>query len=102
VPPDLGPLGAMGRPVTALRSVAVDPDIVPLGAPVWIETEDAAPMRRLMVAQDTGAAITGAQRADIFMGTGEAAGRIAGGMRAPGRMAVLLPTDIALRLAAGR
>jgi membrane-bound lytic murein transglycosylase A len=102
VPPDLGPLGAMGRPVTALRSVAVDPDIVPLGAPVWIGTEGAAPLRRLMVAQDTGAAIKGAQRADIFVGTGEAAGRIAGSMRETGHMVVLLPTDVALRRAAGR
>jgi membrane-bound lytic murein transglycosylase A len=95
-------LARWARPVTALRSVAVDPDIVPLGAPVWIGTEGAAPLRRLMVAQDTGAAIKGAQRADIFVGTGEAAGRIAGSMRETGHMVVLLPTDVALRRAAGR
>jgi membrane-bound lytic murein transglycosylase A len=75
VPPDRGPLGAMNRSVTALRTVAVDPDFAPLGAPVWIETDGASPMRRLMVAQDTGSAIKGPQRADVFYGTGAAAGR---------------------------
>jgi membrane-bound lytic murein transglycosylase A len=101
VPPDRGPLGAMNRSVTALRTVAVDPDFAPLGAPVWIETDGASPMRRLMVAQDTGSAIKGPQRADVFYGTGAAAGEIAGRMRDPGRMLVLLPTDIAHRLASG-
>jgi membrane-bound lytic murein transglycosylase A len=64
--PELGPLGAMNRPIRAGRSVAVDPRFVPLGAPVWIEKAGAEPMRRLMVAQDTGGAIKGPQRADIF------------------------------------
>jgi membrane-bound lytic murein transglycosylase A len=54
----------MNRSVTPLRSLAVDPAHYPLGAPVWIETAGARPMRRLMVAQDTGSAIKGAQRAD--------------------------------------
>jgi membrane-bound lytic murein transglycosylase A len=58
-------------------------------------------MRRLMVAQDTGSAIKGPQRADIFFGTGAAAGEIAGRMRDPGRMLVLLPVDAARRLASG-
>lgn len=102
LPPDLGPLGAMGHPVTPLRSVAVDPDIVPLGAPVWIATEGAVPIRRLVVAQDTGAAIRGAQRADVFIGTGAEAGRIAGRMRDRGRMAVPFRANAARRLAAGR
>jgi membrane-bound lytic murein transglycosylase A len=101
VPPDRGPLGAMNRSVTALRSVAVDPDIVPLGAPVWIEKGGREPMNRLMVAQDTGSAIKGAQRADIFFGTGAAAGERAGLVRDTGRVVVLLPHDIARRLAAG-
>jgi membrane-bound lytic murein transglycosylase A len=101
VPPDRGPLGAMNRSVTALRSVAVDPEIVPLGAPVWIEKGGREPMNRLMVAQDTGSAIKGPQRADIFFGTGDAAGERAGLVRDPGRVVVLLPHDVARRLAAG-
>ena len=91
VPAGRGPLGAMNRSVTALRSVAVDPAHVPLGAPVWIEKDGAEPMRRLMVAQDTGSAIKGAQRADIFFGTGADAGRRAGKLKDPGRMVVLMP-----------
>lgn len=91
LPPHRGPIGAMGRSVTAMRSIAVDPDHVPLGAPVWIEKEGAAPMHRLMVAQDTGTAIKGAQRADIFFGTGAAAGRAAGRVRDGGRLVTLLP-----------
>lgn len=91
VTPDEGPLGAMNRSVTALRSLAVDPRHVPLGAPVWIEKDGAEPLRRLMVAQDTGSAIKGAQRADIFFGTGPRAGSQAGSVRDGGRMVVLLP-----------
>ncbi|MFV0514582.1 MAG: murein transglycosylase A [Jhaorihella sp.] len=87
----VGPLGAMNRPVTALRSVAVDPAFTPLGAPVWLEKDGQGKMRRLMIAQDTGSAIKGAQRADIFFGTGDAAGQAAGRLRDPGRMLVLLP-----------
>lgn len=96
--PDLGPLGAMNRNVTPLRSVAVDPGFTPLGAPVWIESAGEAPMHRLMVAQDTGGAIRGAQRADIFFGFGDEAGRQAGRIRDPGRMVVLLPVEMAHRL----
>ncbi|PRX37162.1 membrane-bound lytic murein transglycosylase A [Meinhardsimonia xiamenensis] len=94
-----GPRGAMNRPLTPLRSLAVDPAFVPLGAPVWIEKAGRAPMRRLMVAQDTGSAIKGAQRADIFFGTGRAAGRAAGKIRDPGRLVVLLPIPQAYALA---
>ena len=100
LPPEQGPLGAMGRPVTPLRSLAVDPVHVPLGALVWIETEGAERLRRLMVAQDVGGAIKGAQRADIFLGTGEAAGLRAGRIRDGGRMLVLLPVREALALLA--
>lgn len=99
VPADKGPLGAMNRSVTDLRTIAVDPAFVPLGAPVWIEKDGATPMRRLMVAQDTGSAIKGAQRADIFFGTGDDAGRAAGQLRDPGRMVVLLPIQRAYALA---
>ncbi|MFK7868207.1 MAG: murein transglycosylase A [Roseobacter sp.] len=98
VPPNLGPLGAMNRSVTALRTIAVDPAFVPLGAPVWIEKDGEGPMRRLMVAQDTGSAIKGAQRADIFFGTGNAAGQAAGRLRDPGRLVVLLPIQRAFSM----
>jgi membrane-bound lytic murein transglycosylase A len=91
----LGPIGAMGRSVTAGRSIAVDPGHVPLGAPVWIEVEGAYPIRRLTVAQDTGGAIRGAQRADVFVGSGRQAGLEAGRMRDPGRLVTLMPIDLA-------
>ncbi len=96
VPADMGPLGAMDRSITGGRTLAVDPEFVPLGAPVWIEKDGASPMRRLMVAQDTGSAIKGAQRGDIFFGTGAQAGRKAGQVRDGGRMIVLLPIEEAL------
>ena len=99
VPAERGPLGAMNRSVTTGRTVAVDPAFVPLGAPVWIEKDGAKPIRRLMMAQDTGSAIKGAQRADIFFGTGDAAGREAGKLKDPGRMVVLLPIQRAYAMA---
>lgn len=98
VPANKGPLGAMNRSVTRLRTLAIDPEFTPLGAPVWMEKEGSDPLYRLMIAQDTGSAIKGAQRADIFFGTGEAAGRAAGRVRDPGRMITLLPTQKALAL----
>jgi membrane-bound lytic murein transglycosylase A len=101
LPADKGPLGAMNRSVTAGRTIAVDPEFVPLGAPVWIEKDGDAPLRRLMVAQDTGSAIKGAQRADIFFGTGDEAGDLAGRVRDGGRMVVLLPVQLALSLTDG-
>jgi membrane-bound lytic murein transglycosylase A len=101
VPSDRGPLGAMNRSITAMRTIAVDPAFVPLGAPVWIEKKGSEPLRRLMIAQDTGSAIKGAQRADIFFGTGAAAGRRAGKIRDPGRMVVLMPIQRAFALAPG-
>ena len=93
-----GPIGAMGRSITTLRSLAIDPSFVPLGAPVWIEKEGRQPLRRLMIAQDTGGAIKGAQRADIFYGTGDAAGDAAGIVKDDGRMVVLLPIDRAFAM----
>lgn len=98
VPAHRGPLGAMNRSITAMRSIAIDPDIVRLGSPVWIEKDGKTPMRRLMIAQDTGSAIKGAQRADIFFGTGDAAGRAAGRLRDPGRLMVLMPIQRAYAL----
>jgi membrane-bound lytic murein transglycosylase A len=101
VPAEKGPLGAMNRSITPMRTVAVDPAFTPLGAPVWIEKAGKDPLQRLMIAQDTGSAIKGPQRADIFYGTGDAAGRKAGHVRDPGRMVVLLPIDKALALVPG-
>nr|WP_108483909.1 MltA domain-containing protein [Oceaniglobus ichthyenteri] len=101
VPADKGPLGAMNRSITTLRSIAVDPRYTPLGAPVWIEKGGRGQMRKLMIAQDTGSAIKGAQRADIFFGTGAVAGRQAGRVRDPGRMIVLMPIQRAYALAPG-
>jgi membrane-bound lytic murein transglycosylase A len=91
-----GPLGALGVPLTARRSIAIDPRHVPLGAPVYIATtwpNTAKPLNRLMLAQDTGGAIRGAVRADYFWGFGAEAAREAGRMRQPLRMWVLLPKD---------
>ncbi len=89
-----GPLGALGVPLTAARSIAVDPRFVPLGAPVFLATtqpNSPVPLNRLMLAQDTGGAIRGGVRADFFWGFGDAAGELAGRMKQRGRMWVLLP-----------
>lgn len=101
IPGHKGPLGAMNRSITAGRTVAIDPEYVPLGAPVWIEKNGSAPIRRLMVAQDTGSAIKGAQRADIFYGTGDEAGGQAGSIKDGGRMIVLFPISRALEITDG-
>ncbi|MDO6590469.1 murein transglycosylase [Loktanella sp. D2R18] len=98
VPADQGPIGAMGKSITASRSIAVDPNITPLGSPVWIERVG---MERLMVAQDTGSAIKGAQRADIFFGTGAKAGALAGQVNDGGRMIALIPHKEAQKLIGG-
>lgn len=92
--PILGPKGALGVPLTAQRSIAVDPKFIPLGAPVFLSTTEpnsSAPLRRLMVAQDTGGAIKGAVRADYFWGFGALAGEKAGKMKQRGAMWVMLP-----------
>lgn len=98
---DKGPRGAMNRSITPHRTIAADPVFVPLGAPVWVEKGGAGSFKRLMVAQDTGSAIKGAQRADIFFGTGADAGRAAGRLRDPGRMIVLMPIEMAYARAEG-
>lgn len=90
--PDEGPIGTAGVPLVPMVSLAIDPAHMPLGTPVLVETViDGTDTRRLMVAQDTGGAIKGAQRADIFFGTGDDAGARAGRQKADGRLAVLLP-----------
>jgi membrane-bound lytic murein transglycosylase A len=96
VPAEKGPVGAMGRSITSMRSIAVDPAINLLGSPIWIEKDGRNPLNRLMIAQDTGSAIKGAQRADIFYGTGLTAGIEAGRIRDEGRMVVLMPIEYAL------
>ena len=88
-----GPQGAMGVPLTAGRSLAVDPAFVALGVPLWLETrvpvpEGEEPLRRLVVAQDTGGAIRGPVRGDLFFGGDAAAAEAAGRMRHEGRYAV--------------
>lgn len=90
--PRRGPIGALGVQLTDLRSIAVDRRFVPLGAPVWVEGQTSIGyIRRLMVAQDTGSAVKGAQRADIFWGSGDAAGAAAGRTKGPGKLTVLVP-----------
>lgn len=96
--PSDGPLGAMNRPLSAGRSIAIDPEHVQLGVPVWVQKDGADPWRRLMVAQDTGSAIKGAQRADLFIGTGDDAGKRAGRIKDPGVFFPLLPIERALAL----
>jgi membrane-bound lytic murein transglycosylase A len=90
------PLGAAGVALTPGRSLAVDPAFLPFGAPLFIDTSDAAgrPLRRLMLAQDQGAAIKGPLRADIFWGVGPAAEAEAGAMKSPGRLYLLLPASL--------
>ena len=88
-----GPVGAQGVSLIPLRSMAVDPRFVPLGAPLWLDTADpdGIPLQRLMVAQDVGAAITGAVRGDIFWGAGEDAFSKAGRMKSAGGYFVFIP-----------
>ena len=94
VDPNKGPKGALGVPLTAQRSIAVDPQFIPLGAPVFLATTQPAkevPLQRLMMAQDTGGAIRNPVRADFFWGFGAEAGEKAGKMKQRGQMWVLLP-----------
>lgn len=91
-----GPIGAQGVALTPGRSLAVDAAYHKLGVPVFVAApdlkgEDGKPFRRLMIAQDVGSAIRGPERGDIFFGTGEAAGAIAGGAAHPARFFILLP-----------
>jgi len=98
-----GPVGAQGVALTPMRSLAVDPDHIPLGAPMWLDTTwpgSDVPLRRLVVAQDVGGAIKGGVRGDFFWGTGESALDFAGGMKQRGRYWVFLPRPLAESLAA--
>jgi membrane-bound lytic murein transglycosylase A len=89
-----GPIGSLGVPLLAGRTIAVDTRAIPLGAPMFLATTmplSTTPLERLVLAQDTGGAIRGAVRADFFWGFGSAAGREAGRMRQDGRMWLLWP-----------
>ncbi len=92
-----GPIGALGVPVRAQASVAIDPKYTPLGAPVWL-ANDRPEATGLWIAQDTGGAIKGANRYDTFWGAGPTARTIAGGMSARGTALVLLPKGTLARL----
>jgi membrane-bound lytic murein transglycosylase A len=92
-----GPLGALEVPLVAGRSLAVDPSVHVLGSPIYISAPslthalEGKPYNRLMIAQDVGSAIKGPERGDIFFGSGERAGRIAGITKHPGHFFALLP-----------
>lgn len=91
-------MGAQGVALTPGRSLAIDRRYMPLGAPLWLMThaplDASAPFNRLMVAQDTGGAIKGVVRGDIFFGPGAPAARQAGNMKRPGRYVILLPLSV--------
>ena len=99
---ELGPEGAQGVPLLAGRSLAVDRRFLPLGAPIWLDGltphgDPAKPdraLRRLLISQDTGGAIRGPVRGDVFWGTGRNAGEIAGRMKHRGRYWLLLPRGL--------
>jgi membrane-bound lytic murein transglycosylase A len=95
-----GPPGAQGVPLTPGRSLAIDRKFLPLGAPVWLEVtapypEGDRPLRRLLVTQDTGGAIRGPVRGDVFWGAGPLAEHLAGHMKHEGRLFILLPRGLA-------
>ena len=87
--------GSLNVPLTAERSLAVDKNVIPLGTPVWLETTlpDGSRYERLMFAQDTGGAIRGPVRADVFFGAGSRAETLAGEMKQSGRLFALLPVE---------
>ena len=97
--PNLGPKGAQGIPLTTGRSIAVDPTWIPLGTPVFLATtlpDSGEPLQRLVIAQDTGGAISGAPRADYFCGSGPLAADLAGRMRQQGSLWLVWPRDVPL------
>jgi membrane-bound lytic murein transglycosylase A len=94
-----GPVGANRIPLQPGRSLAVDTTFYALGTPIYVDAPEITHatkkggFRRLMIAQDVGSAIKGSGRGDIYFGSGDAAGRLAGTTKAPGRFFVLLPID---------
>lgn len=105
-----GPIGAQSVALTPGRSLAVDRRFLPLGVPIWLDAKapsaqpggDDRPLRRLVVAQDTGGAIRGPVRGDVFWGHGPEAEHVAGHMTHPGRYYILLPKSISDRIASDR
>jgi membrane-bound lytic murein transglycosylase A len=103
VDPSLGPVGAQKLPLTPMRSLAADRSYWALGVPVWVSTQihnDRAlePFNRLMIVQDTGSAIRGPQRGDIFFGTGDEAAIGAGKLDQPGEIVAVVPVALAKKL----
>ena len=103
--PSLGAPGAQKVSLTPLRSMAIDRSLWMFGTPIWLDTNvpsgpasELQPFRHLMIAQDTGTAIKGAARGDVYWGWGEKAALIAGHMKSPGSMIVLMPRKLGLRL----
>lgn len=96
----LGATGSLGANLTPLASLAVDLRIHALGVPLFVAADGPDPVHAVMVAQDTGGAIRGAARGDIFFGFGPDAENRAGLMKAPGRLYVLLPNQLAEKLGA--
>ncbi|MFA5120131.1 murein transglycosylase A [Zavarzinia sp.] len=100
-----GPLGAQGVPLTPGRSLAVDRKFLPLGLPIFLDASlpgaegaQPVPLHRLMIAQDTGGAIRGPVRGDLFLGAGAEAERLAGAMKQEGRWWLLLPVAVAAKI----
>lgn len=97
IPENKGPIGGAGVYLHPLRSIAIDRTIWPYGLPFWIDAKlpwrsnTQSPFQRLLISDDTGSAIRGPARADIFFGSGERAGALAGGIRHSGQFTVLLP-----------
>ncbi|WP_458128690.1 murein transglycosylase A [Pseudomonas sp. Z2-11] len=93
-----GPRGSLNVPLTAGYSVAVDRKVIPLGSLLWLSTTrpDGSALNRPVAAQDTGGAISGEVRADLFWGTGDAAGQLAGDMKQQGQIWMLWPKGMAL------
>ena len=97
--PESGPVGAAGISLTALRSIAVVRSLWHYGLPFWLDADlpwrngQTAKFQRMMIAQDTGSAIVGPARADIYCGSGSQAGTLAGNIRHPAQMHVLLPAE---------
>ncbi len=91
---DSGPRGAQGVALTAGRSIAVDATSIPLGTPVWLASSGALPLQKLVLAQDRGNAIVGAVRADYFVGSGAAAGALAGRLKQGLRLWALWPKSL--------
>jgi membrane-bound lytic murein transglycosylase A len=107
--PSLGPPGAQQVPLTPLRSLAVDRAYWAFGTPIWLDADVPSgpdnvlqPLRKLLIAQDTGSAIKGRARGDVFWGTGDTAASVAGLMKSPGVMVALLPKAVAARLGLAR